>query len=225
MIATLVTLALALQSDELGQAVKKATEMESYAFKIDVQPGKGKKPPLVEGKYQKDQPMALKSGSTEGFKKAAVVVVKDGEDYKRVDKPKKAGKKGANPGVSFYDVKMPHEELEGLDKGFDKVEKAAEKDGDCTVWSGTLLPESARKFGSTGSKAEVKGNYTYSGTAKVWINAQGVLSKYSYSLEIKGQNNKGEFTLHPQKTVELSEVGTAKIDLPDAAKKVLDGQP
>jgi hypothetical protein len=225
MIATLVTFTLALQSEDLGNAVKKATEMECYAFKIDVQPGKGKKPPVVEGKYQKDQPMALKSGSVEGFKKAAQVIVKDGEEYKRVDRPKKAPKKGADAGVSFYEVKMPHEELEGLDQGFDKVEKAAEKDGDCTVWSGALLPETARKFGSTGSKAEVKGNYTYSGTAKVWITPQGLISKYSYSLQIKGQNNKGEFDLHSQKTVELSEIGTAKVELPDAAKKALEGQP
>ena len=63
MIATLVAAALCLQNEELAQAVRKTTEIESYAFKVDVKAGKGKKgaPSSYEGKYQKDQPLAIKS--------------------------------------------------------------------------------------------------------------------------------------------------------------------
>jgi hypothetical protein len=225
MIATLVIAALALQNEELAQAAKKATEMESYSFKVDVKAGKGKKgAPSYEGKYQKDQPIALKTGTTEGFKKGAVVVAKEGEEYKKVEKPKKGAKKDASPALAFYDVKLPHELLEGLEKSFEKVEKAAEKDKDCTVWSGPLTAEGSRAVASTGAKGEAKANLTYTGTAKVWINAQGAIVRYEASVDVKGDSAKGEINQHVTKTIEITEIGSTKVEVPEAAKKALEGQ-
>lgn len=225
MIAILMAAALFLQNEELAQAGKKTTELESYAFKIDVKAGKGKKgAPSYEGRYEKDQPLWLKTGTTEGFKKGSVVVAKDGEDYKKVEKAKKGAKKDASPALAFYDVKLPHEQFEGLEKSFEKVERAEEKDKDCTVWSGTLTPEGARAVAATGSKAEAKANLNYTGTAKVWINAQGLIVRYEASVDVKGDSPKGEINQHVTKTIEITEIGTAKVELPEAAKKAFEGQ-
>ena len=227
MIATMMIAAFALQNEEIAQAAKKAAEMESYSFKVDVKAGKGKKgPPSYEGKYQKDQPLALKTGTTEGFKKGAVVVAKEGEEYKKVEKPKKGAKKDASPAslaLAFFDVKLPHEIFEGLEKSFEKIEKAAEKDKDCAVWSGPLTAEGARGIASTGAKSEAKANLTYTGTAKVWINAQGFIVRFEASVDVKGDSAKGEINQKVTKTVEIGDIGSAKVELPEAAKKALEG--
>ena len=223
MIATLMAAAFCLQNEELAQAAKKTTELESYSFKVDVKAGKGKKgAPSYEGKYQKDQPLALKSGTTEAFKKGAIVVAKEGEEYKKVEKPKKGEKKTASPALAFFDVKLPHEMLEGLEKSFEKVEKAAEKDKDCSVWSGPLTAEGARGIASTGAKSEAKANLTYTGTAKVWINAQGVIVRFEASVDVKGDSAKGAIDQHVTKTIEITDVGSARVELPEAAKKALE---
>jgi hypothetical protein len=228
MMATLLASVFALQTEDLAAAAKKASEMESYTFKIEAKAGKGKhEAPSFEGRYQKDQPLALKSGPTEGFKKAGVVVAKEGEEFKRVEKRKKGdkgAKKDASPALAFFDVKLPHEDFEGLEKRFEKVEKAAEKENDCAVWSGALTPEAARGFGSSGSKGEAKANLTYSGTCKVWINGQGAIVKLEASVDVKGENKKGEISQHVTKTITLSEIGTTKVEVPEAAKKALEGQ-
>jgi hypothetical protein len=225
MIATLMAAALLLQNEELAQAGKKTTELESYTFKVDVKAGKGKKgAPSYEGRYLKDQPLWLKTGSTEAFKKGGVVVAKDGEDYKKVEKAKKGAKKDASPAIAFFDVKLPHEQFEGIEKTFEKVEKAPEKDKECTVWSGTLTAEGARGVASTGSKAEAKANLTYTGTAKVWINAQGMIVRFEASIDVKGDSAKGEINQHVTKVIEITEIGSTKIELPEAAKKALEGQ-
>jgi len=86
MIAILTAAVLALQSEELAEASKNTAALESYAFKVDAKAGKGKNQPgAVEGRYQKDQPTSLKTGSTEGFKKAGAIVYKDGEEWKQSD--------------------------------------------------------------------------------------------------------------------------------------------
>jgi hypothetical protein len=224
MIATLLAAALALQNEEFAQAAKKAAELESYAFRVEEKGAKGKKEtPALEGRFQKDQPLSLKAGSTEGFKKAGVVVAKEGEEFKKVERQKKGQKKDASPALAFYDVKLPHEQFEGFEKSFQKIEKAADKDGECSVWTGTLTPEAARGFASSGSKADAKANLTYAGTCKVWVNAQGVIAKIEASVDVKGQARQKDVDLHLTKTITLTEIGTAKVELPEAAKKALEG--
>lgn len=225
MIATLLTVVLALQSEDLAEAARKTAALENYAFKNELKTGtKKNQPPAVEGHYQKDQPLSLKSGSAEGFKKAGLVVFKDGDDWKKLEKPAK-GEKKQQPGAAIFSgVKFPHEEIEGFEKCFEKVEKAAEKDKDCTVWSGDLTPGSARSLVSTGSKAEAKSQATYTGTAKVWVNDKGLIVRYEIVCHMKGETKKGPVETDITRTVEITE-STSPVDVPEGARKLLDGQP
>jgi|SRR5882672_1284263 len=225
MIATMMAAVLALQSEELTDAAKKTATLESYTFKTELKAGKGGKsgPGVIEGRYQKDQPMALKAGGAEGFKKAGAVVYKDGEEWKRLEKAAKGEKKSQPAAAAFAAVKFPHEEFEGFEKNFEKVEKAAEKDKDCTVWSGPLTATAARGLVSTGSKAEAKSQATYTGTGKVWINDKGVIVRFEASVHMKGENKKGPVESDITRTVEITE-GGAPIDVPEGAKKLLDSQ-
>jgi hypothetical protein len=223
MIATMLAAVLALQSDELAEAAKKTSALEAYTFKTDTKSGKKGQPGAIEGHYQKDQPLSLKSGSTEAFKKAGLIVYKEGEEWKKVEKAQKGEKKSQPAVAAFAGLKFPHEEIEGFEKNFEKVEKAAEKDKDCTVWSGPLTPTAARTLLSTGSKAEAKSQATYIGTAKVWINDKGLIVRYEISAHVKSDTKKGPAESDVVRTVEITEGGAAG-EVPEAAKKLLDGQ-
>jgi hypothetical protein len=215
---------LALQSDDLADAAKKTAALENYTFKNESKSsGKKSQPSSVEGHYQKDQPISLKSGTVEGFKKAGQVVYKDGDDWKKLEKPAK-GEKKQQPGAAvFSSVKFPHEEIEGFEKRFEKVEKAAEKDKDCSVWSGALTADAARSLVSTGSKAEAKSQATYTGTAKVWVNDKGLIVRYEVSVHMKGETKKGPVESDITRTVEIAE-SSAAVEVPEGAKKLLDAQ-
>ena len=225
MIAMMLATLVALQNEELAEAAKKSAALESYSFKAETKAGKGKNQPgAAEGHVQKDQPMAFKIGSSEGFKKAASIVYKEGEEWKRLEKPQKGEKKQQPAAAGISAVKLPHEELEAFEKNFEKVEKAAEKDNNCTLWTGTLTATAAHTLVSTGAKNEGKSNSTYTGTAKVWVNDQGVIVKYQIVSHMKGETKKGPVEMDITKTVEISEVGTTKVEVPEGAKKLLDAQ-
>jgi hypothetical protein len=225
MIALIAASLIALQADELAEAAKKSAALENYSFKTESKASKGKNQPgAIEGRYQKDQPLALKSGSAEGFRKAGVIVYKAGEEWKRLEKPEKGEKKNQPAAADFTGVKLPHEELEGFEKSFEKVEKAAEKDKECTVWSGTLTPIAARVLVTTGGKSDAKNNSTYSGTAKVWVNADGFIVRYEVVSLMKGENKKGPLEVTVTKTVELTERGATKVEVPEGASKLLNSQ-
>src|SRR5262245_54984089 len=225
MIALWTVVVLALQNEELAEASKKAAGMENYTFIVDAKAGKGKNQPgAVEGRFQKDQPVALKTGSTEGFRKGGAVVYKEGEEWKKLEKPAKGEKKQQPAAAEFSLIKLPHEELEGFEKSFEKVEKAAEKDKGCTVWSGALTPAAARVLVTTGGKSDAKNAATYSGTAKVWVNAEGLIIRYEVVSLMKGENKKGALEVTITKTVELTERGTTNVEVPEGAAKLLNSQ-
>jgi hypothetical protein len=226
MIALCTAALLVLQNEELAEAARKSVALESYAFKVEAKANKGKNQPApVEGRFQKDQPIGLKIGATEGFKKGGTIVTKEGEEWKRLAKPEKGEKKQQPAAAAFSLVKLPHEELEGFEKSFEKVEKAAEKDKDCTVWSGALTPTAARALVSTGGKADGKGNSTYTGTAKVWVNDKGMIVRYEIVSHLKTESPKqGALEVTITKTVEILEPGNTKVEVPEAAAKLLNSQ-
>jgi len=205
MVLTLIASVLALQSDDLAEAAKKSSTLESYAFKVETKLSRGKQQlGAIKGIYQKDQPLSLKTAGVEGFKK---------------------GEKKQQPvAAAFSGVKLPHEELEGFEKSFEKVEKAAEKDKDCSVWSGTLTPSAAHALVSTGGKTEGKSNATYTGTARVWVNDQGLIVRYEVVAHMKGETKKGPVEADITRTVSIAEAGAAKVGVPEPAAKLLISQ-
>jgi hypothetical protein len=229
MLETTLILFLALaggREGDLAAAAKKAAEMTSYAFKVDTKTdaGKGAKPVALEGRFEKDKPACFKAGALEAFRKGGVVVVKEGEAWKRVEKPAKGERKKVDPAAqALGTVKLPHEELAEFEKLLDRTEKAA--DGEQTVYSGPLTIPGARGLVSTGAKNEgkAKADFTYSGTAKVWVNKDGAVVKYEYTVTSKGTLKEKEVSTTVTRTVEISEIGTAKVEVPEAAAKEIGG--
>jgi len=217
---------LAPREDDLAAAAKKTSELASYAFKVDVKAdAKGQHAPSVEGRFEKEKPVALKLLGTEAFRKnGGVVVVKQGEEWKKLGKAAKGDKppKGEISIQVVQAVKLPHDELEGFEKNFEKIEKGS--DGDLTLYSGALTPEGAHSLSSTGSKKEGKTALTYTGGAKVWVNKDGLVVKYEISVKAKGTVKDKEVEQSITRTVQISDPGTTKVEVPEGAAKALGDQ-
>jgi hypothetical protein len=90
--------------------------------------------------------------------------------------------------------------------------KELKQDGD--AYSGDLT--------ETGAKAQFRfGSVTNpKGSVKFWLK-DGLLSKYEYKVQGTVDFNGNEVDLDRDTTVEISDVGATKVDVPDGAKKVL----
>jgi hypothetical protein len=224
-LATLALIGAPAADDDLAAATKKTSELTAYGFKFDVVGGKGKaRSVAVEGKFQKDQPAWFKASGTEVFKKIGQLIYKDGEEWKKYEKVKGAKgekKRGVDPSALLEAVKLPHEEIQEFEKNFKEVKKAEQKENDCTVFSGELTEQGASSLGNTGAKG--KAQITFTGSAKLSVNADGLVVKYSVDLTGKGKRKDRDVELKISRTVELSDIGTAKIEVPEPVKKLLEG--
>lgn len=96
--------------------------------------------------------------------------------------------------------------------------KELEPDGDAIA--GDLTEEAAKdllRFRRGGDGPAISGA---KGSAKFWVKA-GVLTKYEFKLSGKMDFNGNEVDLERTTTVEIKEVGTTKLEVPEGAKQKL----
>jgi len=247
----LVALSLAVCDDKeaVEKAVAKAAAYESYAFKgeTEFQSQFGNLPsqvPSMDGKYQKDSGMHIKTERGEFFRKGERILVKQGQsdwtdlaDMKAPTPPADAPPKkraGRGGGVGFAQAMMrnfkaPHDDLKDLAKNFKEVKKQekTEKIGevDCTVYGGDLTDESMKSsplgrmlgmFG--GANADVKGS------GRIFIDGAGSILVYEITTKatVELQGNQIDFSL--VRRSEISEVGKVKVEIPEGVQKLLDNK-
>jgi hypothetical protein len=80
-----------------------------------------------------------------------------------------------------------------------------------------LTPEGAKKLAATEFQDVASG-----GSARVWVNEDGAVVKYATSIRVQGKRGNAEVDGTVEKTVKLGDIGTAKIEVPDGAKKALE---
>jgi hypothetical protein len=205
--------------EDLTKALQKAAALERYAFQIEEKPGKGAGA-AVEGAYQKGQPLSLKADKIEFFKAGDVLIYKQGDAWKR-------SKRGVEPDplivlgavAKVNAARLPHEELAALGKLLEKAKKADRTEDGNTVYAGDLSEEAAKKLAPTESQGVARG-----GTAKVWVNGDGAVVKYALSIRLKGRQGNAEVDGTTEKSVQLREIGSAKVEVPEAAKKALESK-
>ena len=234
--------------DAVDKAVAKVAAYESYAFKgeTEFQSALGAGPaqvPSMDGKYQKDVGMHIKSDRGEFFRKGDRVLVKQGQaDWTDVaglqpptppaDAPPK--KRGARGGTAFAQMRLknfkaPHDELKELARNFKEVKKAekTEKIGDveCAVYGGDLTEEAMKgsqlgrmvgMFG--GANAEVKGS------GRVWIDGNGTLMVYEITTKATVELQGNQIDLSLTRRSEISDVGKVKVEIPEGVQKLLDNK-
>jgi hypothetical protein len=249
MFLTLATALLVSTLDDketLTQAIEKVAALDSYAFKGETEfqgPLGNNGPaqvPVMDGKYQKEVGLHIKSDKGEIFKKNDRVLVKqspnDWQDVSQFQPPAGAPGAGNRPRGALFgramirNMKAPHEDLKELVKGLKEVKKSekTEKIGDldCFQYSGELTDEAMKssplgrmltQFGGAG--AEVKGS------AKFWVDTQGNLAIYEAVTKatVEFQGNSIDFTL--TRRTEVTDAGKTKVEVPEAVQKLLSEKP
>lgn len=252
MMKTLAALALiaapawaADDQETLQQALLKASAATSYSFKgeTEVQSQFGGAPggqiPSLDGKYQKDTGLYIKTDKGEVFRKAERILVKQGAGewqdlaHMALPTPPAAGadpkarpRGGVRLMMMLRNLKAPHEEVKDLAKGFKAVKKdeKAEKIGDvdCFQYSGDLTEE-AMKTSPFGRMLGLLGgpNASLSGSARVWLDTQGnvVIYEIVTKANVEIQGNQIDFTM--TRRSEISDVNTTKLEIPEAVQKLL----
>lgn len=186
----------------------------------------------TDGKIDKDgwTTLSTKSGDAtlEAALKGTKGAVKTDEGWKGADEFGQGGGGGGgqrpDPATTFArglrNFKAPADQAAGL---VDKIKEL--KKGDDGSYSGDLTEDGAKELlsgggGRGGTVTEPKGS------AKLWVK-DGVLVKYEFNLQGKmtfggGGGGGREIAVNRTTTVELKEIGSTKVEVPDEAKKKLE---
>ncbi len=229
--------------EELDKAAAKAAEMAKYAFKLTSKiegmgggggggGGAGARP--TDCKVDKDVAIEIKAGDQTAYKKGEVLVYKEGDAWKKYERQQGGGGGGGQGGNRsartmglLAGLRTPHEMLADFGKKLKEVKKAEAKENECTVFSGDLTDEAAKDLGRLGGRGGGGGGgaeFTYSGNAKLWVNAEGAIVKFEIFTNAKGKIRDRDMDIKATRTYEISDVGSAKVEVPEDAAKVLNGQ-
>jgi hypothetical protein len=215
--------------DDLTAAAKKLADAGNYSWKatIDLGPNSQFTPGPTEGKTEKDGftwlSVTFNDNTTEGVSKGGKVAVKSEGAWQTAEEAGEGGGGGFNAGGfmarRMQNLKVPAAEVEDL------ASKAKEikKDGD--VYSGDLTEDGAKALLTMGFRRPGNGKAPEAtnakGSVKFWVK-DGAITKYESKVSGKRPNRDGDIVdVQRTTTVEIKDVGTTKIEVPDAAKKKL----
>ena len=245
MVAAALALALGRAADEdLDKVAAKAAEMGNYSCTVTVKMegggggggggGQGGGMPAVEMKVKADSPIHMKAGEIEAYKKGEIVAVKDGETWKRLERPQRPAPgetpdRRRNAAQGFRTMRAPHEILKDLKSSAFKEVKREDGEGG-RVFSGDLSDEGLKPFSMQGRRGGDGGGQggdrpapNSTGTAKIWVNGDGAITKYEVHIETKFKTRDGEErTTKRTVTGEIKDIGTTQYDVPADAAKVFE---
>lgn len=212
--------------EEVKNAAKKLGDASGYSFKVNTENagggggGGGRMGGPTEGKTLKDGLVCLSMtrGETtiEAFAKGGKAAVKTQDGWQSTEElaQQAQGGRGGFVGRMVQNFKAPAVQAAEL---ADKA-KEVKKDGDAYV--AELTEEGAKAQmtfgrGGQGGGAEVSGA---KGSVKFWVK-DGVLSKYELKVQGKVSFNGNDRDVDRVTTVDIKDVGTTKIEVPEEAKK------
>jgi len=213
--------------DDLTAAAKKLADSGSYSWKqtLDLGPNSQFTPGPTEGKTDKAGYIWLSSSfqdnTMEGIAKDKKVAVKTEDGWKSADEATSGGG-GFNP-VTFLARRLQNFTLPAAEIG-DLLSKAREIKKDGELYSGDLTEDGAKSlltmgFGRRGG-AQPPPATEAKGALKFWLK-DGAVTKYEVKLSGKREFNGEVRDIERTTTIELKDVGTTKIDVPEAAKPKL----
>jgi len=223
MTEVLLALLLGQAADpELTAALDKACSADRYAFKVEssIQGGENTNSAVVEGRFEKDRPVWMKAGDLEVYRRGEHLAVLRNGDWKRLEvRENEKRRRGQFTPASLRALRLPHEELASLQKQFKEIKKLDAKEGDQTVFLGEMTEDAAKTYFEANTSFERRSDGTPGGTARFWVTPSGDLAMVEIIVRIKAK--KGRDT-GASMWITLSEVGTAKKEIPESALKALE---
>jgi hypothetical protein len=217
--------------DEVTSAAQKLAEKGNYSWKSTVDAGGGgggggaRFGGPTEGKTEKGGltylSMTRGDNTIEAVKKGEKGAIKTQDGWQSLAEATSGGGDQPSPGRflarMLQTFKAPAAQAEDL---VAKV-KDLKKDGD--VYAGDLTEDGAKglmMFGGRGGGANAPEISGAKGSAKFWIKG-GVLSKFEFNVQGKVTFNNNEREVNRTTTVEIKDVGSTKVTVPDEAAKKL----
>jgi hypothetical protein len=201
--------------DEVTAAAKKLADKDNYAWKQTTEGGFGGG--TSEGKIEKEGylwlTMTMRNNTVEAVKKGDKGAIKTQDGWQSLSDAA-SGDQGPAMFLArrMQNFKAPAVQAEDLAT---KV-KELKKEGD--VYSGDLTEEGAKSqlaFGGRGGNGpEVSGA---KGSVKFWTK-DGVLSKYEIKVQGKVSFNGNDRDVDRTTTVEIKDIGSTKVQVPEEAK-------
>jgi hypothetical protein len=223
-LAATLSAANASPKDDVTAAAKKLGEQTNYSWKATVVVPEGSRfrPGPTEGKTEKDSLTHLIVNIGDNPMQAvlkgdkAAVSNPDGgwQSLAELDTAEGAARFKA---MAVRNFKAPAAQAAELAAGA----KELTKDGD--AWSGELTEDAAKTLLAFGRRPGASDGPSVSeakGSVKFWLK-DGTLSKYETKVSGKINFNGNERDVDRTTTVEIKDVGTTKVEVPEEAKKKL----
>ncbi|MBK9139585.1 MAG: hypothetical protein IPM17_12615 [Verrucomicrobia bacterium] len=221
--------------EEVTAAVKKLADASSYGWKTTTEMGGGQGggrlgPGTTEGAASKDGWICVKmirgDNVTEGVIKGDKAALKTDDGWQSVaELTAGGGGGGGQPGNrgrwmarTLQNYKAPAKEVADMLPQL----KSLKKEGDAYV--GEMTEEGVRALLRMGRPGGGGGNAPEprdpKGSVKIWLK-DGALAKYEYKVQATMSFQGNDMTIDRTTTVEIKDVGTAKVEVAEAAKKIV----
>jgi hypothetical protein len=212
---------LAADKDDVRSAADKLGQSDNYSW-TSTMVSPQFSPGPSHGKTQKDglvwQDFSFQDNKIEAVAKSGKGAIKDDDGWKSFDEADKAeGGGGFNMSrfivMRLRDFKSPAKQAgEIVDKAKDITKTGDSYSGDLTEEGAKSLMTMARRNGQGPEISNAKG------TVKFWVK-DGVLTKYQTKVTGTMKRDGDDMDIDRTTTVEIKEVGTTKITIPDEAQK------
>ena len=213
--------------DDIKGAAKKLAEKSNYSWKTTVESsggGRGRRGP-TEGKTAKDAFTSLSitagDNTIEAVLKGGKGAIKTPDGWKSFAEASEGGGGQQNPGAflarMLQNYKVPAAQAEDL------ASKAKELKKSDDAYTGELTEEGVKElltFGARPGGGDAPAVSGAKGSVKFWIK-DGVLSKYEFKVQGKVTFNGNDRDVDRTSTVEIKDVGSTKVEVPEEAKKKL----
>jgi hypothetical protein len=203
---------------ELTRAAKRTADLRGYSFRIDERPGRGAAG-AFEGRYEKGKPAFFRADRIEFYRRGGALAYKDGGGWRRSRTGTLSDPLRVLGGAAkARGARLPHEELADLAGALQGVRKG--QAGGSTVrftYTGSLDAAGARRLAPPAVRSVARG-----GRATVWVGADGQVHKYAFTLRLRGRLGNAEIDGTAEKAVTLGDRGTARVEVPEAARKALE---
>jgi hypothetical protein len=204
--------AVAADDEPLAKGLQSLAAAGNYRFTVS----DGGTATPVEGKYQKGEPLALKADRIDFFRKADVLVYLYNGSWQRTRTGTVSDPLiilGAS--AKARAVRTPHEELTQIVKLMRAPFRTDAKGQ--IIFTADLTEAAAKDLARTEDRDLARG-----GNVEFRLDDQGRVNKYELYITIKGRRGNADVDGKVTKIVTFGDIGETKVDVPAAARKVLE---
>ncbi len=209
--------------EEVSAGIKKLGQQSNYSWKTTVEFGNFTG--TTEGKAEKDGLVGLSmtfgENTTEAFLKAGKGAIKAPDrDWQSLAELEAAA--GSEPGRGQFMARRMKNFKAPSDEAADILGKVKDIKKDGSVYSGDLTDEGAKDLVSFGGRRgpNAPEPKNAKGSVKFWLK-DGTLSKYELKVQGTINFNGEDRDMDRTTTTDIKDVGTTKLEVPEAAQKKL----